>query len=76
MSNDAQQTGFCILASELAIPLEILANLTFLTMKGSERPDEVRMYMRMAEEQLSLLRVLASRKLGVAQSGGQQTAAV
>ena len=60
LSNDAQHARSCILADELATPLEILANLAFLTMEGSERPDEVRMYMRMAEEQLSLLRLLAS----------------
>jgi hypothetical protein len=34
---------------------EVLANLTYLTLKDAERPERVRMYMGLANEQITLL---------------------
>jgi hypothetical protein len=34
---------------------EVLANLTYLTLKDADRPERVRMYMGLADEQITLL---------------------
>jgi hypothetical protein len=34
---------------------EVLANLTYLTLKDADRPERVRVYMGMADEQIRLL---------------------
>jgi hypothetical protein len=34
---------------------EVLANLTYLTLKDADRPEQVRVYMAMADEQIRLL---------------------
>jgi hypothetical protein len=34
---------------------EVLANLTYLTLKDADRPELVRMYMSLADEQILLL---------------------
>jgi hypothetical protein len=34
---------------------EVLANLTYLTLKDADRPERVRLYMGMADEQIALL---------------------
>jgi hypothetical protein len=34
---------------------EVLANLTYLTLKDADRPERVRMYMSLADEQITLL---------------------
>jgi hypothetical protein len=41
---------------ELAIPLEILANLVFLSINDAEHPDNIRLYAHMAEQHLNVLR--------------------
>lgn len=37
--------------------VEVLANLTYLTLKDADRPDRVRMYVGLADEQITLLRM-------------------
>jgi hypothetical protein len=34
---------------------EVLANLTYLTLKDADRPERVRLYMGLADEQITLL---------------------
>jgi hypothetical protein len=34
---------------------EVLANLTYLTLKDADRPERVRVYMGLADEQITLL---------------------
>jgi hypothetical protein len=34
---------------------EMLANLTYLTLKDADRPERVRLYMDLADEQIALL---------------------
>jgi hypothetical protein len=34
---------------------EVLANLTYLTLKDADRPERVRMYMGLVDEQITLL---------------------
>jgi hypothetical protein len=46
------------------MPLEVLANLTFLTLNDAEHPDNVRFYAHMAEEQLNVLRELLFPPVG------------
>ncbi|HTF64999.1 MAG TPA: hypothetical protein VK638_20160 [Edaphobacter sp.] len=36
---------------------EVLANLTYLTLKDADRPERVRMYMSLADEQITLLSI-------------------
>ena len=52
--NDASPA--CKPLAESAIPLEILTNLTFLTLNYAEHPDRIRLYAHIAEEQLKVLR--------------------
>ena len=40
------------LIKELQIIGEVLANLTYLTSMGADNSDEVRLYMKMADQQL------------------------
>jgi hypothetical protein len=35
--------------------VEVLANLTYLTLKDADRPERVRVYMGLADEQITLL---------------------
>ncbi len=37
--------------------VEVLANLTYLTLKDANRPERVRVYMGQADEQIKLLRM-------------------
>jgi hypothetical protein len=37
--------------------VEVLANLTYLTLKDADRPERVRVYMGQADEQITLLRM-------------------
>jgi hypothetical protein len=60
MSNDNGFVGTFKTVDRLALPLEILANLIFLTREHSEHPERVRMYMGIAEEQLARLREVVS----------------
>jgi hypothetical protein len=41
--------------SKLQNIAEVLANLTYLTLKDADRPERVRMYMGLADEQITLL---------------------
>ena len=63
MQNRGDCLGTCRLADEIATPLETLVDLTSLTFANAERPDKVRLYMRMAKEQLSSLRGIAAGKI-------------
>jgi hypothetical protein len=60
MCNEAKSVRTCETVDRVALPLEILANLTFLTREHSEHPERVRMYMGIAEEQLARLREVVS----------------
>ena len=53
---------------EIKNPLEALGHLTFLTLEEADCPETVRKYMRLAEEQMNLLRDVASQTLGFARS--------
>ena len=53
---------------EIKNPLETLGHLTFLTLAEAEDPDSVKRYMRLAEEQMDLLRQAASETLGFART--------
>jgi hypothetical protein len=44
---------------ELQNIAEVLANLTYLTLKDADRPERVRVYMGLAEEQITLLSIYA-----------------
>jgi hypothetical protein len=37
--------------------VEVLANLTYLTLKDADRPERVRVYMGQVDEQINLLRM-------------------
>jgi hypothetical protein len=37
--------------------VEVLANLTYLTLKDANRPEQVRVYMGQVDEQITLLRM-------------------
>jgi hypothetical protein len=41
---------------------EVLANLTYLTLKDADRPERVRMYMSLADEQVTLLSMYCQTK--------------
>jgi hypothetical protein len=60
MSSEAPSTASSRLVDELAISLEILANLSFLILEDAEDPEKVRMYVHMAEERLSVLRTMTT----------------
>ena len=66
MPNDKGFVGTGMTVNELALPLEILANLTFLTREHSEHPERVRMYMGIAAEQLGRLREVVSSAVAAA----------
>lgn len=53
---------------EVRNPLEALGHLTYLTSADAEHPEEVRRYMRLAEEQLSTLNHIARYTLKLAKS--------
>ncbi len=53
---------------EIKNPLEALGHLTYLTEKEANSPEKVLEYMALAEEQMSLLRNIASQTLGFARS--------
>ncbi len=53
---------------EIKNPLEALGHLTYLTLAEADCPEKVREYMVLAEEQMSLLRDVASQTLGFARS--------
>jgi hypothetical protein len=42
-------------ARKLRNIVEVLANLTYLTLKDADRPERVRMYMGLVDEQIRLL---------------------
>jgi hypothetical protein len=44
-------------ARKLQTILEVLANLTYLTLKDADRPEQARKYMGLADEQITLLRI-------------------
>jgi hypothetical protein len=41
---------------KLAIPLETLANLSYLALERANDPESVRQYMRLAQDQMTVLR--------------------
>ena len=53
---------------EIKNPLETLGHLTYLALAEAEDPESVRRYMRLAEEQMDLLRQAASQTLGFARN--------
>ena len=53
---------------EIKNPLEALGHLTYLTLQEAENPESVRRYMLLAQEQMALLRQIASETLGFARS--------
>lgn len=53
---------------EIKNPLEALGHLTYLTLEDADNPESVRAYMRLAQEQMALLRHIASETLGFARS--------
>ena len=53
---------------EIKNPLEALGHLSYLTLQEADCPGNVRKYMRLAEEQMELLREVASQTLGFARS--------
>jgi signal transduction histidine kinase len=53
---------------EIKNPLEALGHLTYLALHEADDPERVRKYMRLAEEQMSLLRAVATQTLGFARS--------
>jgi len=57
--NNAEASLASRLLDRLASPLESLANLTFLASEEAEHPEKVRFYMRMAEEQMHVIRQIA-----------------
>jgi hypothetical protein len=50
----------CELLKRLALPLEALANLVFLTSIDPEDAEKVRLYMRFAEERMVAIRQTAA----------------
>lgn len=57
--NNATVSRTCKLLNRFASPLEGIANLIFLTSRDAEHPEKVRFYMRMAEEQMQVIRQIA-----------------
>jgi signal transduction histidine kinase len=53
---------------EIRNPLEALGYLTYLSLQEADDPEKVRMYMRLAEEQMATLNQIASQTLGFARS--------
>jgi len=51
---------------EIRNPLEALGHLTYLAFEEAADPDKVRKYMKMAEEQVTILNRIASQTLGFA----------
>jgi hypothetical protein len=44
---------------ELENIAEVLANLTYLTLKDADRPERVRVYLGLADEKINLIRIFA-----------------
>lgn len=53
---------------EIRNPLEALGNLIYLTLGNADTPAEVRKYMRLADEQMELLKQIASQTLAYART--------
>jgi len=73
--NDAEGLSASKLLDRLASPLESLANLAFLALEEAEHPEKVRLYMRMAEEQIDVIRRIALKSLGLDSSNNRQSSA-
>ena len=56
MPNDPGNRAVHLLMEQLAPPLEAIANLIFLGLEEAEHPEKVRLYMRMAEGQMVVIR--------------------
>jgi len=56
------------MAHEIRNPLEALGHLAYLASEDANDPEKVRDYMRLAEEQMTLLRHLANQILGFAKA--------
>jgi len=56
---------------EIKNPLEALGHLTYLALEQADDPCLIRHYMRLAEEQMSLLRHIAHQTLGYAKSSDE-----
>ena len=54
------------LMHEIRNPLDALSNLTYLTLHDADKPEKVREYTHLAEEQIALLHRLAQQSLGYA----------
>ena len=53
---------------EIRNPLEAIANLTYLASHGADDPEQVRSYMRLAEEQMATITRIANTTLAFARS--------
>jgi len=56
------------LMHEIRNPLESLSYLTYLTLKEVDRPDQVRKYVELAQEQVDILAEISKQTLGLAQT--------
>jgi hypothetical protein len=56
LPNHAETLTTSRLVRQLALPLEDLINLMFVTEKEAEHPERVRFLMRMAQERLAMIR--------------------
>jgi len=57
--SNAEASSDSKLLDRLTSPLECLANLTFLALEEAEHPEKIRLYMRMAEEQIHVIGQIA-----------------
>ena len=56
MPNESGSMAVHALMDQLTPPLEAIANLIFLGLEEAEHPEKVRLYMRLAEGQMVVIR--------------------